>query len=148
MKRLKKNSVKDLFYFFFKIQFIRYLINGGFLFVIDFFIFYFFNKIIGIPIYFSQMISRGSSATVGFFTHKYFVFKNKDSSLFKFSLQGLLFTGLLFFNVFFSSVVISILYYKIKIKNTIILKIITEVIILIESYIFLNLIFFKFKKGE
>jgi len=143
-----KNFIKRILNYFLNIQLVRYLINGGFLFIIDFIIFYFFYKIIGIPVHFCQTISRGGSASVGFFTHKYFVFKNRDSSLLKFSLQGILFIALLFFNVFFSSFVVYILYYIIRIKNIVILKVLTEIIVVIESYIFLNLIFWKFKKEK
>lgn len=134
--------------YFLNIQFVRYLINGGFLFIIDFCIFYTFNKIVGLDVQFCQAISRSSSAIIGFFTHKYFVFKNKESSLLKFSLQGFLFIGLIIFNVFFSSFVVYLFYYIIKIKNIVLLKILTEIIMVTESYLLLNLIFFKSKSNK
>ncbi|HOJ63125.1 MAG TPA: GtrA family protein [Spirochaetota bacterium] len=147
MSNFVKFLIKTVKYFL-NIQFVRYLINGAFLFVIDFIIFYFFNKIIGFKVYFCQAISRTCSAFIGFWTHKYFVFKNKENDLLKFSLQGILFIGLIFFNIFFSSFVVYFLYYIIKVKNILLLKILTETIVVTESYLSLNLIFWKSKKNR
>lgn len=135
-----------IFYYLTKYKLIRYLINGGFLFLIDFAVFSFFYYFFKLDVQFCQIISRSCSACIGFFSHKFLVFKNDEKEVFKFSLQFILFLSLLFFNVFFSAFLVYFFHHVLLIKNVLFFKVLTEFIIVVESYILLNFIFHKSQK--
>jgi len=140
------NTIIELIKKLFKIKFVRYLFTGGTLFIIDFICFYILNKIIHIDIRISQMISRTVGATVGFLLQKVFVFENYEKKVSKLSFQGFFYVLLVIFNIFFSGFLIFFLE-KIPVLNinVFVLKVFNEIIMVTETYIFLNLIFWRKK---
>ena len=129
-----------------KIKTVRYLLTGGILFVIDFIVFYILKKPLKVDIRIAQFISRSVGAAVGFIGHKFFVFENKDTRLISLSMQGVLYIALVVFNIFASGYLIYFLNKVVKIEGLVILKVLTEIVMVTETYLVLHLIFYKKKE--
>ena len=128
------------------IKLIRYLINGTILFIIDYIVFYILKVNFNINIEICQMISRSISASFGFFSHKFIVFKNDEKNPAKVGFQGFLFISLVISNIFISAFLVYSFYNYFLITNLFILKVITEIIVVTESFLLLNFVIFKMKK--
>jgi putative flippase GtrA len=137
---------------------IRYLINGAVLFVIDTTVLYLLRRIFGIDIRVAKVLSRIVSTTIGFFTHKYLVFRNKKNKPLHVSLQGVAFATLLVINMGLSAGLAWLLEQVIRIptielaswlviSNLLVINVITEGLMAIETFFVLNVIFHQ-KKDE
>jgi putative flippase GtrA len=58
----------------------RYVLAGGFLFVIDFVVYFALARILGVEPGVAQFVSRGTGATVGFFVHRDFSFRTDGAA--------------------------------------------------------------------
>lgn len=143
-----KRTINTLLSKIFSFKIIRYIFNGGILFIIDFSIFYSLTKFLGFDIRISQMISRTSAAIIGFFTHKFFVFKHMEKKLLTLSYQGIAYIALIILNIFLSAGLVYFFIKIIHIDNLLIAKILNETIMVIETFIMLNIIFHKKKSTE
>lgn len=122
----------------------RYLITGIVLFLIDLSVFFTCNKF-GISITFSQVIARSVGATVGFGAHKYFSFKNYDTS--SIAIQGTGYVALTIFNIFASSGVVVGLNYALA-QHLLVIKILAEIIMITETYLVLQMLFRNTKVNQ
>lgn len=64
----------------FRYSSIRYLLAGGFLFVLDFVVYFVLARILGIEPGIAQFVSRGTGAFVGFFVHRDFSFHKEGTT--------------------------------------------------------------------
>lgn len=144
-KRLTSNTV------------FRYLLTGGTLFLIDFAVFVGF-KSLGVATPVAQVISRTTGAAVGFVGHKLFTFGNRDRSATTMAVQGTGYIGVTIFTILFSPLVVGFFAHVIPSDMRVleavpyvsatglywmIVKVPSEVIMLVITYILLNLIFMK-----
>lgn len=59
---------------------VRYVLAGGFLFVLDFAVYFMLARILGIEPGVAQFVSRGTGALVGFFLHRDFSFRTDGAA--------------------------------------------------------------------
>jgi putative flippase GtrA len=137
--------VKCLFSF----SFFRYVLTGGILYGIDLGAFLFCCKVLGLNIMLSQGIARTLGAIVGFFGHKYFSFGNKklEDGFYSMASQGGKYLFVTVFNVFFSPFLVYAFAWVFS-GHLIVTKVVAEIILVIETYFLLRLIFLSTRKEE
>ena len=112
--KIDKSSLKVLFFFF---------IVGGLATVVDWVVFYIFNKRVGLHYIFSVILSYSFGGATNYTLNKIFTFKDKSKD---FALQIGLFTiimaGAYGLNIFFMYLQIEVLYKKIINFNNIIIS--------------------------
>lgn len=124
---------------------LRYIIVGGVLFLLDLAIFLFVHSVLLQTTEFSQVISRTVGATVGFAGHKWFTFRNGDSSGRALIGQSSGYVFVTIFNIFFSAWLVAILDQVLPLC-IVGVKMVSEVILVVETYILLRLLFPSSKK--
>ena len=129
-------------------SFFRYLLTGVGLFFIDLTVFMICMLILGLDVRLGQIISRTVGATVGFFGHKYFSFRsNRDHSLSLLAFQGSAYTLITVLNILLSPIIV---YMAVKATHgeLISAKVITEIILVSETYILLRILFVTNRKKD
>ncbi len=118
---------------------VRYLAVGLGLFAVDCAVF-FSLKFAGLPIAVAQLVSRSVGAGVGFFGHKYFSFRNTDNESVDLAAQGSGYLGVTVLNILLSPVVVVGLD-KLLPVPLLVVKVIAEAFMVIETFLLLNLVF-------
>lgn len=118
---------------------VRYLIVGFGLFLVDLSIFMLL-KLFGVSTPLAQAVSRTTGATAGFLTHKLFTFRNKSRKTAVLAVQGSGYIANTVFTIVISPLIVSGLEHLIP-HNLIIVKILTEIIMVTEVYIAMRFIF-------
>lgn len=127
-------------------SFFRYLFTGVGLFLIDLAVFMTCTLIFGLEIWLGQIISRTVGAIVGFFGHKYFSFRSRrEHSHSLLALQGGAYTLITIFNILLSPIVVYMVVEATHGK-LISAKIISEIILVCETYILLRILFVTSRK--
>jgi putative flippase GtrA len=130
------------------LSFFRYLLTGAGLFLIDLAVFMMCVIVLGVDVRLGQIISRTIGAIVGFFGHKYFSFRsNREHSLSLLAFQGSTYTLITIFNILLSPIV---LYMAVETTHgeLISAKVITEIILVIETYVLLRILFVTARKNN
>lgn len=127
-------------------SFFRYLLTGAGLFLIDLAVFMTCTLIFGLEVWLGQIISRTVGAIVGFFGHKYFSFHSKkEHSRSLLALQSSVYILITILNILLSPIVV---YMAVEVTHgkLISAKIITEIILVGETYILLRILFVTSRK--
>jgi putative flippase GtrA len=128
----------------------RYLVVGAALFVIDLMVFMVQVRGIGIDLRIAQLISRTVGATVGFWGHKLITFRDLRTDSVRAgrtARQGLLYVVVIVLNILISPFVLQGVV-DLLTKVLPLAKIITEAIIVSETYLLLRLIFWPEKENH
>jgi putative flippase GtrA len=127
-------------------SFLRYLIIGGAIFVLDFMVWITCVRIFGWDVRPSQVLSRSVGALAGFFGHKYFSFGTQDQEqVASLVTQGSGYTLVTIINIIISPLVV---YEAIKLLQglpgaLIAGKLLAEVIMVVWTYILLRFLFVR-----
>lgn len=131
-----------------ELSFFRYLLTGAGLFLIDLTIFMICVLILGLDIRLGQIISRTVGAIVGFFGHKYFSFRsNREHSPSLLAFQGSAYTLITIFNILLSPIVLYMIV-ETTYGKLVLAKVITEIIIVSNTYILLRILFVTNRKKD
>ena len=125
-------------------SFLRYLVTGGAVFALDFAVWITCVSVFAWDVRTSQLLSRTVGALAGFFGHKHFSFQQGDDYRPNaVATQGGAYTAGMIFNIIISPFVV---YYCIWLVrplpgSLIIGKLLADVLLVIESYVLLRIIF-------
>lgn len=128
-------------------EMIMYLLFGGLTTVVSFSVYYIFNKPLGVSALLSNIISWVASVTFAFVTNKLFVFDSKDRSVEKVAKEALSFYGCRLFSGFVETAFIW-LTVDILGWNSMIMKLVVSVFVVIANYFFSKIFVFKKSKEE
>lgn len=128
-------------------EMIMYLLFGGLTTVVSFSVYYIFNKPLGVSALLSNIISWVASVTFAFITNKLFVFDSKDRSVEKVAKEALSFYGCRLFSGFVETAFIW-LTVDILGWNSMIMKLVVSVFVVIANYFFSKIFVFKKSKEE
>lgn len=147
MNKKENNKVIDKLIVLYKKhkEIIMYVIFGGFTTVVSFATYWIFGSLLHFSGLVSNIISWIASVTFAFVTNKLFVFDSKDTSLKKIVAEALSFYGCRLFSgaveTFFIWLTVDILSF-----NSMLMKLIVSVFVVITNYFFSKI--FVFKKTE
>ena len=120
---------------------IRYLMVGGTLFLVDLATFLCLKKI-GTTTLIAQAISRTVGATLGFLGHKVISFRSRDYKTQLVAAQGAGYTISTVLNILISPILVAGLEYAVP-GRLILVKVLAEIVMVIETYFVLRWIFRK-----
>ena len=123
-------------------QFIRYLLVGGTLFLIDLSVFLVLVQFCELDIRIAQGVSRTTGAIVGFFAHKYITFEaTSNNSVISVKNQGLIYTlATISINILFSPFIVWSIVQLLP-GRLVLSKIISEILLVLLIYLILRTIF-------
>lgn len=128
--------------------FVRYLITGGSLFLIDLAVFLFLAKVAGLPIALAQLLSRATGAAVGFFGHRYFTFRaSLDAAPRDARKQGVAYIAVTVANFFISPLVLLAILSLVG-QELVLGKFLAEIVLVLMTYAAMSIVFRKKEQAE
>lgn len=118
----------------------RYLLVGGGLFLVDLAVFLLLKRAFGLPTPIAQGVSRTVGSVTGFAAHKFFTFRNRDTTVTGVATQGSGYVALTVFNILFSPLVVSGVEHLLP-GNLVRIKFLAEIILVTETFLVLRFIF-------